>query len=99
MATADDPLERLALRETELREKRAILTSSRGTMRTVLRFFAGIAVAWAIVLALHWAFFASPRWLVLVHTLGFVLVTGYGAAAALFVRVMRKRMPEIYGDV
>jgi len=99
MSTSDDPLERLALRETQLREQRAVLESGRGMMRLALRFLAALGVAWAIVLAVHWLFFASPRWLVLVHTLAFVLTVGYGLTAALFLRVMRKRMPEIYGDV
>ena len=96
MATADDPLERLALRETELREKRAVLESGRGMMKLALRFFAGLAVAWAIVLAAHWVFFrpalagarAHDRFLARHRLLG-------GGRAVL--RIMRKRMPEM-GD-
>ena len=93
MATADDPLERLAVREMKAREQRAALQSGRSMMKLALRFFAGLAIAWAIVLAAHWVFFC-PVWLVLADTLGFLLVTGYWAAAALFMRIMRKRVPE-----
>ncbi len=98
MPVRKDPLERLARREAGFAEKRSALETRDGMMRLVLRFFAGIAVAWALLLAAHWTFFASPRWLVLLHSLVFALTTGYSLAAAMFYGLMRRRMPERFGD-
>jgi hypothetical protein len=97
MPARKDPLDRLAERESLLRDRRDELTTGSGVMRLALRFYAALAIGWAVVLAAHWIFFASPRWLVLTHTVAYVLVMGYWTAAALMLHVMRRRMPEIYG--
>ncbi|MEY2472701.1 MAG: hypothetical protein QOK28_2030 [Actinomycetota bacterium] len=93
-----DALERLARRETDLSAKRAELESRSGVMRLALQFYAALIVAWSLALAAHWIFFASPRWLVLLHTLAFVLTVGYWGAAMVMLRIVRRRLPEMFED-
>ncbi len=98
MASRRDPMQRLARREAEWVSKRSEVQTGAGMMRLALRFYAGLGVAWAAALAVHWWLFSSPRWLVLLHSLAFVLTIGYWSAAALMLRTMQRRMPDFFDD-
>ena len=96
MTPTDDAFERLAKREDRLRRKRIDLSDPNAMVSFAYRWFAGLGMAWALLLAVHWIAFSAPRWLVLLHTLAFALTVGYWAFGALYLRAMRRRMPEVF---
>jgi len=86
-----DPFERVVAHEQKLTRRYDSLTTRDGMMRLVTRFFASLAVLWALLLTAHWVFFPEPRWLAAGHTLVFALVVGYWAAATTFMSTVLKR--------
>ena len=86
----DDPFERAVARESRLRAMR----SRDDVIGVVIRYYAAIAVAWAVVLAAHWIWLADPRWLVVLHTVVFGVTVIFWLGAALFARRMTPRHPD-----
>ncbi len=96
--TNDDAFERLAERETLIQRRRMSVDDPSSFMDLAVKFIAGLGVAWALLLVAHWAFFSEPRWLVLVHSVTFFLVTAYWCTAYLFMRIVRRRMPDMFDE-
>ena len=95
MPRSDDPFDRVIARESKLRRRAESLTTREGVMRMAVTVFAGMALLWAGVLAAHWVLLPDPRWLVVLHTVGFTLTVGYWAVSAAVAGWMFRRHPEL----
>ncbi len=97
MANEDDPFERVVAREVRQRRRMAMLDASASSMRAAVLVFGALTVGWAVVLAGHWLIFPEPHWLVVLHTIGFVLTVGFWGVTGAAYLLMRRTQPHIYG--
>jgi hypothetical protein len=93
-----DLFDRLAHREAKLRGKRLEIDNPNAMLSFVLRLQAALVAFWALLVGVHWLAFSNPRWLAITHTIVFTLVVAYWIAAIVFLRAMRRRMPELFED-
>lgn len=93
-----DPFERAVAREERLRERASVFDSPRRMMRLVFAWYGVLGAGWALLLAGHWALFADPRWLAVLHTVVFALVAGCALATAAFMTFLRRRAPHLFDD-
>lgn len=91
MNTTNDPFERAVKREGSLRRRAALIETRSGAMRLALGLFGTLLLGWASAIAVHWKFFAEPRWLVVLHTMAFVLVGGYWVVALVAMKFILPR--------
>lgn len=96
MAENDDPFERVVAREVTWRRRAAMFDASAHSMRLALVSFGALAVGWGIVLVGHWLLLPDPHWLVVLHTVAFVLTVGFWAISAAMFALMRRARPDIY---
>ncbi len=97
MAQLDDPFERVVTREINWRRRAAMLDASAGGMRLALITFGVLAIGWGVVLVGHWLLLPHPHWLVVLHTIGYVLTVGFWGVTAIVFSLMRRARPDIYG--
>lgn len=95
MPRSDDPFDRVIARESKLRRRSEALTTRRGAIRLAATVLGGMAFLWAWLLICHWLFLPDPRWLVVLHTLGFALTVGYWLVSAALAGWMLRRHPGL----
>jgi hypothetical protein len=78
-------------REGVLRQRAARYYRQGADMKIVKRIFMLLILAWGCVLAAHWLWLSTPRWLVVLHTIVYAVVSIFWLAAMLFVTIMARR--------
>lgn len=102
MMATRDPFERAVAREERLRRRAGLFETRKGVMRIAMLAAAILGAGWALLLAGHWLVFPEPRWVAVVHTVVFALVSGYFvlgyALSSAFVRALERRRPDLFED-
>lgn len=91
MLASNDAFDRAVERESVLRQRSANFYSSIQSMKLVRRFFGVMLLGWAVLVTVHWLWLSDPRWLVVLHTIVFVLTASWMIAAMLFTVLMSRR--------
>lgn len=98
MSARDDAFDRVVQREEVLRERAALFDSPARLIKLYWRFMAALGCAWALFLVAHWTWLADPRLLAVLHTIVFVLVSGYVLAGVVVMTFVRRRRPDFFED-
>ena len=99
MNQATDPFDRAVERESRLRRRAAAFESRGGLMRFFVWLGLALGGGWAALLAGHWAFLGDPRWLAVLHTVVFAVVTGYYLVATVAIVYMKRRRPDMFEGI
>lgn len=99
MARSDDPFERAVAREHRMRERASAFSSRSGVVKMAVVWLGALGVGWALLLIGHWVLLPDPRWLVVVHTVGFALTAGYWLVSLAFLGSMKRARPDVFEDL